>query len=103
MLETLELVLAIAVGVLSTARLTRLVTQDTFPPSIWLRIKWDTRTQDTAWNPLLHCHWCFAPWAMVPVGLWGVLSDMHWSWWMFNGWLAGAYLASMIVERDEVG
>lgn len=96
----LYLVLAIVVGVLSVGRLTRLVTQDTFPPAVWVRIKWDERTENSDWNPLLRCHWCFAPWAAIPVILWGWLSELHISWWLFNGWLAVAYLASMVVERD---
>lgn len=42
-----------------------------------------------------------APWMTLPVGLWGWLSNLHASWWVFNLWLAVAYIASMIVERDE--
>jgi hypothetical protein len=42
------------------------------------------------------------PWTTAVVGLWGWLSDLHVSWWVFNVWLAAAYVNSMIVERDEV-
>lgn len=92
---------AIVVGVLSIGRIVRLVTQDSFPPSVWLRIKWDNLTDESGWNPLLHCHWCLAPWIVAPIGAWALLSDFHISWWLFNGWLAISYGASMIVERDE--
>lgn len=95
---------AVAVGILSTARLTRLVTRDSFPPSVWLRIKWDDLTEEgrfSSWNTLIHCHWCLAPWMGAIVGLWGYFSDLHASWWMFNLWLAAVYVSSMIVDRDE--
>jgi hypothetical protein len=92
---------AVLVGILSSARLTRLVAQDSFPPSVWARIKWDNLTEGKAWNPLLHCHWCLAPWFTAVVGLWGWLSGLHVAWWVFNAWLAASYVASMIVERDE--
>jgi hypothetical protein len=29
------------------------------------------------------------------------LTDLHWGWWLFWGWLAGSYLTAMVVERDE--
>jgi hypothetical protein len=98
---TLEIVAAVIVGVLSAARITRLLTQDTFPPAVWVRQKWDALTDDGPWSTLVHCHWCFGPWAALAVLLWGLLTDFHTPWWVFNGWLAGAYLTSMVVERDE--
>jgi hypothetical protein len=102
MVEILVVVGAVIVGTMSVARLTRLLTQDTFPPSVWLRLRWDDWTEGTLWKPLFHCHWCLSPWLTIPVLLWGWLSDLHVSWWLFNGWLAASYAAGMIVERDEV-
>lgn len=99
--ETLISAVAVLVGILSIGRLTRLIVQDTFPPVVWLRIKWDDKTDGSGWNTLLHCHWCLAPWVTIPIGAWALLSDLHWSWWIFNGWLAVAYLSSMVVQRDE--
>lgn len=96
------LVAACVVGVLSTARLTRLVTQDSFPPAAWLRIKWDTLTKDGPWSTLVHCHFCFSPYAGAVVLATAILTELHPWWWIINGWLAGAYVASIIVERDEV-
>lgn len=95
-------VAAAVVGVLSTARITRLVTQDSFPPAARLRIWWDNRTKDNAWAPLIRCHWCFAPWAGAVILAWAALTDLQPAWWYVNGWLAGSYVASMVVERDEV-
>ncbi len=88
---------------LSVARLTRLVTVDSWPPVVWLRIKWDTLTNDGPWSDLVHCPYCAAPWLALPVIGWAFLSDLHWTWWLFNGWLALAYVAAMIVARDAGG
>lgn len=101
MTQEIVVLAAVIIGTLSAARLTRLLTQDTFPPAVWFRIKWDNLTEGSGWNTLFHCHWCLAPWMTLPVGLWGWLSNLHTSWWVFNAWLAVAYVASMIVERDE--
>lgn len=99
--DTLEIVAAVVVGILSAARITRLVTQDSFPPVAWVRARWDDRTDGGTWNDLLHCHWCFAPYATGFVMASGFLSHFHWTWWIFNLWLAASYLASMTVEHDE--
>lgn len=97
------LAVAVVVWIASSARLTRLFTQDTFPPVVWARTKWDEYTEDTAWNTLLHCHWCLSVWVTPAVGAWGWLSNLHWTWWVFNFALAASYASAMIVERDEVG
>jgi len=105
----LEIGLAIAVGIVSIARLTRLFTQDTWPPVAWLRSKWDnalTRVSPegevkvSGWIDFLHCPYCLAVWLTVPIGLWGWLTNLQPAWWVFNGWLAAAYVASMVVQRD---
>lgn len=101
MMELLQLFLAVVVGVVSSARLTRLITQDSFPPAVWVRMKWDDLTDDSQWNPLFHCHWCMSFWTTLPIGLWGWLSNFHVSWWVVNLLLAGSYLNAMLVERDE--
>lgn len=97
----LMIVAAVIVGVFSSARLTRLVTQDIYPPVAKMRDWWDSKVSGD-WGILAFCHWCAAPWVTGPILLWGWLSDLHWSWWLFNGWLAASYVASMIVERDEI-
>jgi hypothetical protein len=98
---TVYLLLAVVVGVVGTARLTRLVVDDTWPPVAALRDWWDRRTNTSGWNDLLHCPWCVSMWFAPPCLAWAWLTDLHWSWWVFYGWLAGAYAAGAIVVRDE--
>lgn len=96
----LGLIFATVVGVLGTARLTRLVVDDSYPPAAWLRDRWRRLTRDGPWAELVDCAFCAAPYIAAPNLAWAVLSDLHWSWWLVNGWLAAAYSASMIVVRD---
>ena len=92
--------LAIVVAALSVARLTRLITQDTYPPVAWLRNQWSRLTRDGEWSELVTCPFCAAPYIAAVILAWGLLSGPHWTWWAFNGWLALAYVGSMIVVRD---
>lgn len=97
------IILSIAafVWIVSSARITRLITQDSFPPVVWLRIKWDDKTDGNGWNVLFHCHWCMSFWVTAIIGGWGYLSNLHWTWWIANITLAASYLSAMTVERDE--
>lgn len=88
------------VTIISSARITRLVTWDTFPPSVWLRIKWDTITRDGSWSILAHCGYCFGLYAAGFTVLTGWLSDWHLAWWLFNGWLAAGYAAAVVMAFD---
>lgn len=99
-LTDFQWVAAAVVAVLSTARITRLVTWDEFPPSVWLRVKWDTLTHDGSWALLAHCGYCFGLWAASVVVGWGYLSGFHWTWWLFNGWLSVGYLAAVFMAYD---
>lgn len=105
-----QVVAAAVVGTVSVARLTRLATHDTFPPALWLRLRWLSATEGRGgwregWARLADCPFCMAPWLAIPILLWAVLAwpSGGWitAWWLVNGWLAGSYLASMIVLRDE--
>jgi len=96
------LTLAVVVWIVSSARLTRLLTQDSFPPVVWLRMKWDDKTDGSGWNTLFHCHWCMSLWVTAIIGAWGYLANLHWTWWVVNVVLAASYINAMIVERDEV-
>jgi hypothetical protein len=96
------LVAAVIVGTMSAARITRLVTQDSFPPVVRFRMFWDAKTEGNGWNTLFHCHWCLSLWVTPAIGAWGWLSNLHASWWIFNLLVAASYVAAMIVERDEV-
>lgn len=107
--DALTYIAAVVVGVLSIARLTRLLTQDSWPPVLYVRQWWDkvTTVKDGpgkgaqgAWYDIVSCPYCAAPWLTIPIFAWALLSDLHWSWWIFNGWLAVAYIAAMIVAKD---
>lgn len=100
MVEIVVVLCAVAVGVVSVARMTRLLTQDSFPPAAWLRSKWDEITDDGPWSTLFHCPFCMSMWLALPVILWGWLSNLHISWWLFNGWMAVSYLAAIVVMND---
>jgi len=85
------------------ARVSRLVTWDSFPPSVWARMKWDTITKDGSWSLLAHCGYCFSVWAAFYRrlglladwdGFWGIL------WWIVNGSLAAAYVGAVFMRYD---
>jgi hypothetical protein len=107
-LALFEIIAAVVVGILSVARLTRLLTVDTWPPVVALRDWWDSKTsvvedgeeREGPWYALVSCPYCAAPWLTIPILAWAVLSDTHWTWWLFNGWLAVAYIAAIIVVKD---
>jgi len=96
----LVIALAILVAIVSVGRLTRLLTADVYPPSAWVRNQWRRLTHDGPWSDLVTCPFCAAPYIAAVILGWGLLSGGHWTWWVFNGWLALAYLASMLVVRD---
>lgn len=91
---------AVVVAVLSVARLTRLLTQDTYPPVAAIRSWWTRVTKDGDWADLATCPFCAAPYIAAVVLAWGLLTDLQVAWWVVNGWLALSYLAAMVVVRD---
>lgn len=88
------------VSVLSSARITRLITVDSFPPSARVRIWWDDLTNDGPWSMLVHCGYCFGLWAALLVVGSGYLSDWHTAWWLFNGWMSVGYAAAIVMAND---
>lgn len=99
-MSDLEWLAVFAVTVLSSARLTRLVVTDAFPPVAWIRAKWDDLTEPSGWNLLLHCFYCLSFWTtLVILGL-GWLSDWHPAWWFINATLGASYLAAVFVVKD---
>lgn len=108
MSTTTSVILAAIVAVWASARLTRLVTFDSFPPIQWIRDQWDARTSESGWNELLHCAYCFGTWAALPIVVifagmlfgWGVFLTLAGVWWVFCSWLAVGYLAGIIVAQD---
>lgn len=96
----LEYLAAFVITVFSAARISRLILIDVFPPSIWLRIKWDEKTDGSPWNELLHCTFCLSPWVSGGILGLGWATNFHPVWWFVNGTLAAAYLAATYVVHD---
>ncbi len=98
------LLLTLSTAVFGIARLTRVITYDSFPPAVWWREKWTEIVRDTDWKLLFSCFWCLPFWiTLVCIGWWiGGLYVLWiaWAWWIFWGALAIAYLASMVIVRD---
>lgn len=97
----------VVVAVLGAGRATRLIVHDTYPPAAavrewWMRLTWNrSRNEPGGWSKLVTCHWCASPYVFAFVLFTAWLTDLHWGWWLFWGWLAGSYLTAMVVERDE--
>jgi hypothetical protein len=98
--SALTVAAAVVVGVLASARLTRLLVVDDYPPAVWARQRWHHVTREGSWAELVDCPYCAAPWVTLPVLMTAVLSDLHPAWWLFCGWLAASYVASMVVAYD---
>lgn len=96
----IEYIVAGLVAAVSAARLSRLISFDTFPPSAWLRAKWDAKTEGFTWNTLLHCVYCLPPWILAVIMATGLLSDLHPVWWVFNAWMALSYVSSYVLIYD---
>lgn len=104
--DPVTLVAAVLVGTLAVARCTRLVTSDEWPPVLWVRMRWLTwaangRAWRQGWADLLTCPFCFAPYAAAGDLTLAWVSDLATWWWLLNLWAAVAYVAAMVVARDE--
>jgi hypothetical protein len=91
---------AALIAILGTARLTRLFSEDSYPPVLWLRQKWIGRFNHSGWSELAICPFCQAPYLSIITIAWGWATDLHWTWWFFYGWLSLSYLAAIVVARD---
>ena len=100
-LTTFQWIAAFIITVLSAARTARLIVWDDYPPTIWFRMKWDDLTGENPWNKLFHCQFCLTPYLVAGIMVWGYLSDLHWTWWVANGWWAMSYLAASYVAYDQ--
>lgn len=114
MSEEFYWVAVVAVTVISASRITRLATVDKFPPIKRVRDWYENRTEDTGWEWLTMCGYCFSFWATLPIIVWadlagvfdvGVGSNFDTSlsaqaWWFVNGILAAAYLAAVFMAND---
>lgn len=101
-------VAAVLVAILGIARLTRAIVYDDFPPSVWWRMTWE-RWMDRGpwwrmWTKLFTCWWCLSFWvALFCIGWWMLtiaFPVLIWTWWVFWGGLALAYVATMVIVRD---
>ena len=99
-MSVFEWVAVALVVVLSSARLTRLVTYDKFPPVKWLREKYIEATDGSDWQLLAFCPYCAGFWVTLVVVLAGWLSGWHEVWWLVNGSLGASYLAAMVMVYD---
>lgn len=102
----LVLLAAFVIGVIAVARAARLVTHDDWPPGAWVRNWWVTHTNES-WGTLFLCPFCMAPYLAAIDLIWAVWSGVNphqfWgaAWWVVNVWAAAAYLAAIVVARDE--
>lgn len=90
----------------ASARLTRLVIHDDFPPIAWFRDKMLDRFETSSWSLLLVCPYCLSFWTTLLVfGLAPSPSeaDAPWAflWWWIAGALAFSYVSAEIVWRDK--
>lgn len=93
--------IAVAVVIVgASARLTRLLIADDFPPTAWLREKYLDATDGTKWDLLAICAYCLSFWVTLAVVLSGYYSDWHLVWWVVAGSLASSYLSAELVYRD---
>jgi hypothetical protein len=99
-LSTTETVLGLLVAVLGTARLTRIIAHDDYPPSEWVRAHWIALVGE-GWGKLATCIWCAQPYVAAICIAWAYFSEMHWSWWVFWGWLALSQAGSTLLAYDE--
>lgn len=99
-MSTFAWVAAFVLSVVASARITRLVVFDHWPPAVWFRMKWDQWTNDGPWSFLVHCGYCFNVWAALAVVGSGWLSDWHTAWWLVTGWLSVSYLGAVFVAFD---
>lgn len=100
-----ETILLTVVFIVASARFTRLIVADTFPPSVKLRV-WYEDHASGGWESLLSCPWCFGFWAVTANAALGwaayALPQPAWTIWAAaNGLLAASYAASWIVYKDE--
>jgi hypothetical protein len=96
---------AVIVATISIARTARLLTYDDFPPVAAVRFKiqqWlAAGPKRLRWLALTECPFCLAPYLTAGMIFWMWVSDLHWTWWLINGWWAASYVAAIIVARDE--
>lgn len=97
--EILYTVAAIVVGVASSARITRLIVDDAWPPVALLRAWWAAKTDEGPWYDLVDCHWCAAPWVVAGNLAFATATGLHPIWWLLNGWMAASLATSWLAIK----
>jgi hypothetical protein len=97
--QPVVLLAAAIVAVLATARFTRLIVDDSYPPVQWLTEKF-VRKVPEKWGVLVECPWCVSPYIAAIIAGWGWASGLHWSWWFVNTVAALSWLAGFMSMRD---
>jgi O-antigen ligase len=97
-------VAVVVVTVMSSARLTRLMTYDHFPPVEKVRYAYSEWTERHKWangyGLLAFCPYCASFWLTGLVVLWGWLTDWQTAWWVVNGIFAASYAAAIVMVHD---
>lgn len=100
-----QAVIAVIITVVGSARVTRILTHDAYPPAVKFRMWWDKITHDGPWAKLVHCPWCAGPWiTLIAIGtflLTFTWIGFAWAWWLFWGWMTLSYWTSQYVFFDE--
>lgn len=84
----------------ATARLTRLIVFDTYPPAAWVRVQWHRITRDGSWAKLVDCAYCAAPYVAAGILAWGYWTGWQTAWVIVCAWLTVSYLAAIWVRFD---
>lgn len=96
--------LAVVVGIVSVARMARLLTHDDFPPASWVRYQYASRVPEK-WVDLITCPFCLAPYLSVGQAAWGGMlwgtDAFMWGWFIPNAVWAASYVAAVIVAYDQ--
>ena len=94
--------LALIACTIASARLTRLLVHDRYPPVARLRAGWDALTRDGAWSELVHCNYCASPYLTAALW-WPLYATQCWPFGWYVAaliWLGMCYLAAIIVSYD---
>ena len=87
------------IAIVGTARITRFISEDTFPPMLWMRNLWVSR-MPVGWNELPLCAYCVGIYASAFTLVTALLLNFNVIWVVGFTWLALAYLASILVAFD---
>lgn len=99
------------VTVVSSSRITRLLTWDKFPPIKAVRDWYGNKTDGSGWDILAYCGYCMSFWVTLAIIEWGWLAGVFDNtsrgsdtathiWWYTNAIFAASYLAAILMAND---